>query len=177
MHMAQPQKTMNEEQLNNYIHNHSDPLSATHAGFDWESVYKTLDEEPDWQDDDLYEKLAQALRRVFEFCLDVDLTRKQATEQIGRRLLALAWVTNPALIPGSPSLIELSNRIGLSPYPLAIITSEVSKEFGIQNRAQAHAWNQGIKMKPHAHKAHTAGLGRPGQDSTRPTTSMPNNVL
>jgi hypothetical protein len=152
---------MNPEYFDDYTFQHLDPLSPSQADFDWEAVYAALGDEPICAQDESYDRLVHAFRRVFEFCLTIDLNKENSTELIGRRLLALAWVMNPAIIDGSPSLIELSNRLGLSPYPLAIITSEVSKQFGIRNRAQAHAWNRGLKMKPRAHKRRH--LQRPNQ--------------
>lgn len=117
---------------------HVDPLAPTHQDFDYEQVYRDLDAglEVDWQDDDLNEKLVQFARRILEYVVDTELA-EGADRRIGRRLLTLAWVINPALFPGSPSLTSLARSIGVDAGTLARLSSEASRTFGITNRAQA----------------------------------------
>ena len=154
-----------------------DPLQEECAGFDWDGVCAGLGEPVEQADP---EKLALALRRVFQWLLQVDynLTASPLTPDtligrrllalalrrllqwmlqvdynltasplmpdtlIGRRVVALAWVTNPDLFPDRPSLRQLSRQLGVMPSILAALTGEVCREFGIQNRAQDHAWNR-----------------------------------
>lgn len=62
---------------------------------------------------------------------------------VGLRLIAIAWVLNPANYPESPSLRELARRCGVSAAALAHHSGEISRATGIRNRAQRHAanWN------------------------------------
>lgn len=121
----------------------SDPLETNHADFDWNTVAERLGEELNHEDN---EKLALALRRIFQWVLRIDYNIENSPLTpdvlIGRRLVALAWVINPDLFPGAPSLRQLSREYGVTPSTLAALTGEVCREFGIQNRAQDHAWNR-----------------------------------
>jgi hypothetical protein len=125
--------------------NKRDPLApeAMHQ-FPYDEVAAALGEDVDMTRDEVREQVATALAGMLRFCLNTDLTNKKAEQIIGRRLVALAWVVNPGLFDGSPSLIKLSKRMGMqSIYKLAVLTGEASRHFKIQNRAQAHAWNRG----------------------------------
>ena len=120
-----------------------DPLQEQSGTFDWDSVYAGLGEAGSRDD---AERLALALRRLLQWMLQVDynLTASPLMPDtlIGRRVVALAWVTNPDLFPDSPSLRQLSRQLGITAPILAALTGEVCREFGIQNRAQDHAWNR-----------------------------------
>jgi hypothetical protein len=122
---------------------HNDPLDSQQADFDWDAVCERLGEELNREDK---EKLALALRRIFQWVLDFEYDIKASPLMpdtlIGRRLVALAWVVNPDLFPGSPSLRRLSRHLGITAPIMAELTGEVCREFGIQNRAQDHAWNR-----------------------------------
>ena len=122
---------------------HADPLESVQSDFDWETVCQHLGEELVEYD---RERLALALRRIFQWVLKIDynigLSPLTPDTLIGRRLVALAWVTNPDLFADGPSLRQLGRRIGVAAPVLAEITGEVFREFGIQNRAQDHAWNR-----------------------------------
>ena len=121
----------------------ADPVEARVIDFDWNTLYERLGEQAPQPD---HQKLALALRRILQWAVrvDYDLVLSPITPDVavGRRMIALAWVTNPALFPDSPSLRQLSRRLGLSAPLLAALTGEVCREFGIQNRAQDHAWNR-----------------------------------
>jgi len=122
---------------------HVDPLETAHADFEWDNVAEHLGEELGRQDK---EKLALALRRIFQWVLEIDYNIQCSPltpdTLIGRRFVALAWVTNPDLFPGGPSLRQLSRHFGITAPILADLTGQVCREFGIQNRAQDHAWNR-----------------------------------
>jgi hypothetical protein len=122
---------------------HADALESTQADFDWDAISEHLGEELSKNDG---ERLAFALRRIFQWLLKIDynieLSPLTPDTLIGRRLVALAWVTNPDLFPDGPSLRQLGRRIGVAAPILAELTGEVCREFGIHNRAQDHAWNR-----------------------------------
>jgi hypothetical protein len=122
--------------LEDYAAAEVDPLTEACAEFDYEQVYRDLDGDVDWQDDDLNQKLAQLLRHIFQFALDTELSAG-ADRRIGRRFLALAWVVDPSLFAGSPSLAKLAARLGTDSATLSRLTSEATRTFGITNRCQA----------------------------------------
>jgi hypothetical protein len=66
--------------------------------------------------------------------------RRSRAYTVGKRFVALVWVTNPALFKDGPSLTDLCARLGVSAPILSVLTSEASRHFGIMNRAQR---NQG----------------------------------
>jgi hypothetical protein len=120
----------------------TDPLAESCIDFDWNDLYRRLGETEDREDDELNQKLAQVLRHVFEWATDADWKSPVIEQTISRRFVALVWVTNPEIFAGSPSLRELTARLGVGAGTLANYTGEVSRKYGIQNRAQAHAWNR-----------------------------------
>jgi hypothetical protein len=129
-----------------YVSPHQDPLSPTHADFDFDAVARSLgeiipsDNDPE-EASDITPELVRAFKRIFEFCLNIDINKKVATELVGRRLMALAWVINPSLFEDSPSIRELNRRLGFQGSTMRMLTGEASRAFGIRNRAQGHAWN------------------------------------
>jgi hypothetical protein len=122
---------------------YADPLETDQTDFDWNALNEHLGE---GLGDEDKQKLALALRRIFQWVLEIDYNIESSPLMpdtlIGRRFIALAWVTNPDLFPGGPSLRRLSRRLGVTAPILAELTGEVCREFGIQNRAQDHAWNR-----------------------------------
>lgn len=54
------------------------------------------------------------------------------------RLDAVLWTLRPSYFPGSPSLTKLAARMRVDESVLSRIVSEVTRMFGIHNRAQAH---------------------------------------
>jgi hypothetical protein len=63
-------------------------------------------------------------------------------EEIGRKLIALAWVTSPSFFVDSPSLVQLAKQFHTTPRILTVLTAEASRRFGITNRSQAHYWQR-----------------------------------
>ena len=119
-----------------------DPLYTDTMDFDFAEVERQLGESV-LDDDEAAAKVSEAFLKLFALVAAVDLDSPRAVELMGRRFLALTWVMNPSLLEGSPSLTSLSKRIGMrSMYPMTILTGEVTRTFGIKNRAQAHAWNR-----------------------------------
>ncbi|HET7624390.1 MAG TPA: hypothetical protein VFM25_03925 [Verrucomicrobiae bacterium] len=142
---------MKPEFHEDYQSQHTNPLSPTHADFDWDELDKRLGESELESDETPEQKFTAAMRRIFQWVLNIDYNIKSnelmPDTLIGRRFIALAWVINPALFPDSPSLHKLSRRLGFTAPILAALTGEVCREFGIQNRAQAHAWNRIEKVE------------------------------
>jgi hypothetical protein len=62
----------------------------------------------------------------------------RAFEAIGRRVVAMWWAVNPAYFDGSPSLSSLAKRTGMDDTGLSRLTAELTRAFGVHNRAQAH---------------------------------------
>ena len=122
---------------------HLDPLDGRMGEFDWDAIERALGEQcPDLTERD-YAAMGIALRRVLQWMVTVGRCEpKKMAEIIGRRTLALAWVMDPSIIDGSPSLSALASRIGTSKAVLSLSSSKASKVFGISNRAQSHAWNR-----------------------------------
>lgn len=86
-----------------------------------------------------FEALGFALGEIFRWCCAVKLDDLKAQERIGRRLIAIAWATNPALLEDQPSLTALARKFGISPGELSKHTSEASRKFGVENRFRAHS--------------------------------------
>jgi hypothetical protein len=120
-----------------------DPLDGRVGEFDWDAIESALGEQcPDLTERD-YAAMGIALRRVLQWMVTVGRCEpKKMAEIIGRRTLALAWVMDPSILEGSPSLSSLAKRIGTSKAVLSLSSSKASKVFGISNRAQSHAWNR-----------------------------------
>jgi hypothetical protein len=118
------------------------PLATTHADFDWAGLAEILGEEP-LSPEELKsalaevdrEKLCRAVREIFQFCL-----AKKKVNEIGKRFLALAWVTNPALFDGA-SAAAVARQHGLLPVRIQECTGAVSRQFGLRSHAQSHAAN------------------------------------
>ncbi|MFM7103595.1 MAG: hypothetical protein ACKO3N_20810 [Verrucomicrobiota bacterium] len=89
-------------------------------------------------------ELAEALRRLLSWLVNVRAVNppEKAANLIGRRTLALLWVVDPRLITDSPSLSQLAGRLGVSKAVLSNSTSQVTREFGVRDRSQAHGWNR-----------------------------------
>jgi hypothetical protein len=114
--------------------------------FDWETLYQNLGEAMSEAEQDTDPAtmllLAQALRSIFDYVLDIDLNKKGAEKRVGRRFIGLCWVVNPAMFEGSPSLTKIAKKLGLSPRLLQFTAAEASAQYGIVNRGQAHGWNR-----------------------------------
>lgn len=63
---------------------------------------------------------------------------EHAFEKIGRRVVAMWWAVNPGYFDGSPSLSSLAKRLGMDDSGLSRLTAELTRAFGVHNRAQAH---------------------------------------
>jgi hypothetical protein len=111
-----------------------DPLADAAIDFD----FSEIDREIDTLEDGDREKLAQVVRRIFQWVVRGNLNAKSAPVAISRRWLALAWVLDPGLIEGTPSATELARRIGCPPSKFHTLTGAITRDFKITNRAQRH---------------------------------------
>jgi hypothetical protein len=120
-----------------------DPLDGREGEFDWGAIERAMGEEcPDLSERD-YASMGIALRRVLRWLVSVGRAdQRRVAELIGRRTLGLAWVVDPSLIEGSPSLSTLAKQLGTSKAVMSLSSSKASKVFGVSNRAQSHAWNR-----------------------------------
>ena len=116
-----------------------DPVDSAPQDFPWDEVFERLDtgDGLDAANNDQIETIGRLMRLLLA---DAQAGRI-SPKAVGLRVLALAWVLNPAHYPDAPSLRKLAERCGVSPAALAYFTGEVSRLTGIRNRAQRHAAN------------------------------------
>jgi hypothetical protein len=115
-----------------------DPVDAPSLGFDWDEIYRVLDDEmPEREADKLLDEL---LVRLLQFLIPKRPERLSA-RSLGLRVLALAWVLSPGFFEGTPSLRRLARRVNVSPSKLSRHTGRISRLLRWRNRAQQHAWN------------------------------------
>jgi hypothetical protein len=131
---------MKPEFREDYIHQHTDPTTEPYADFDWEELYACLGE-AEKLDDESMQQFTLLFRRVLQWVLNTNINNKRAAEQVGRRAIAFAWVMNPELFEGK-SMTAVAAAIGLHKQTLSKTCAEVTREFGMQNRGQAHGWNR-----------------------------------
>jgi len=136
---------MKPEFHDEYISPDIDPLSKPMVEhFDWNELARRLGEptEEPADQDEIDRKVAIVMRTIMQFILQVDFNRDDAAISIGRRCVAFAWVLNPDLFAGSPSLTTLAKKLGCTPGSLASVSGATTRRFGIRNRGQSHAWNR-----------------------------------
>lgn len=81
------------------------------------------------------------LRTLAHYQLGEECDRLEAArafEKIGRRVVALWWTVNPQYFDGAPSLATLAKRLKMDDSGLSRLTAELTRAFGVHNRAQAH---------------------------------------
>jgi hypothetical protein len=115
-----------------------DPMDAASQDFDWQHLYRRLCE--DASDADQDQRLAEAVTRLLQMLVPCS-ERQIRPDSVGLRVIALAWVLNPAYFGGSPSLRQVARRCGVTQGTLAHHTGRHSRLIGWRNRAQQHAWN------------------------------------
>lgn len=69
---------------------------------------------------------------------DTDGFSPEASKACRMRLDALLWTLRPNYFPGSPSLTKLAHRMHIDESALSRIVADITRRFGIHNRAQAH---------------------------------------
>ena len=121
-----------------FISGSQDPVDARSQDFDWLKLYQRLDQDAHAGDND--PQMAEFVVRFLQMLVPA-AERQIRVESVGLRLIALAWVLNPAYFGGSPSLHQLARRCGVQPSTLAGHTGEISRMLRWRNRGQRHAWN------------------------------------
>lgn len=124
-----------------YISEKINPLYDSTIDFDMAEVERRLGEAGDNEPD--YDELAKVVQRLLKWVTAVELGKPNAEATVGRRFLAMAWVTNPALFEGSPSAAKLAECLGIKrKADFWELTGEASRVLGITNRSQKHGWNR-----------------------------------
>lgn len=139
------------------------PLDHRCQDFDWEAIHYNF--EKAGEADKPETRLAEAVLGVLQMLLPPLSTRRIQPESLGIRLIALAWVLDPANFNGSPSLRKLARRCGIRSAALANHTGHFSRVLGFRNRGQRHAWNWLEKGAPKQ---------RGGRSKARNATSQAN---
>ena len=143
---------MKPEFYENFISKKLDPLAASlQEDFNWDALFERLGEPTDAEARDREMQLAaEFVRKVCHWVLSVELRQPDARRHVGERFAAFAWVTNPAFFEGAPSASQVAELLGIRRKAnFWTLTGEVSRHFGITNRAQSHAWNRGLKGVGH----------------------------
>ncbi|MBE7504298.1 MAG: hypothetical protein HS113_29215 [Verrucomicrobiales bacterium] len=118
-----------------------EPTECGECDFDWDTVYQHLDGHCEGG----CPKALTAFSMLLNAIMDVSRLDRKV---IGLRVIALAWVLNPANVRGSPSLVRLARRCGVTRNYMAMLTGEMSRLARWRNRAQQHAWNWRQKASP-----------------------------
>ncbi|MCP5525126.1 MAG: hypothetical protein H7A46_26680 [Verrucomicrobiales bacterium] len=113
---------------------HRDPLDVPFEDFDWQELYQRLGE--DARNGKIDPDLSDVVVRLLELFLRNRRARRVSLQQVGLRVVALAWVLSPAYFAGSPSLRELAQRCRIDSPSLALCTSRMSRLIRWQNGAQ-----------------------------------------
>jgi hypothetical protein len=129
---------MSQGYYDEFVSGDADTVDAASQDFDWKLLYRRLNEEACEAGVD--EKLAEAVSRILQLLIGKGQGRVYPNH-IGLKVVALAWVLNPAYFKNSPSLRQLAGRCGVTPATLAHLTGYFSRFMGWRNRAQRHAWN------------------------------------
>lgn len=116
-----------------------DPLIETSQGFDWDEVERLLGEARELTEPDR-ERLAHVFLELLRWAVSTG-PRTIYTKTVGLRLVALAWVLNPAMFDESPSGKELARRVGLCDAKFSREAVYASRTFHIRNRPQRHGGN------------------------------------
>ena len=133
-----------------YVSPHQDPLDGRVMEFDWDALDAGANGDgasPEARD---LGDLAEALSRILGWLVAHSQNAgEQYDRTIGRKAIALAWVVNPGLIDGAPSLAALAKDLGITRAALSAHAATVSREFGLTNRGQVHGWNRKpVKPQP-----------------------------
>ena len=115
-----------------------EPVEMLTQDFDWQGLYAHLGE--DLQDEDPDPRLGEAVARLLQTFLR-DVRRPVRPQDVGLRVIALAWVLNPAYFEGSPSVSDLADQCGVRVATLAGHTGRYSRMLRWRNGGQRHSWN------------------------------------
>lgn len=114
-----------------------DPSGHGVEEFPFEEVFERLDgpQQPDGAD-----RLADAMRALLHWASDVHLGHRSASRIIAARTVAMLWVIAPAEF-GGRSLRRIAKDSSLDLNHLKRASAAFSRQFGIRNHGQSHAWN------------------------------------
>ena len=134
------------ELIDDYKSEDHEPTAAEPSyEFDWNRLFEALgesrDETPAHIEERDYTAMGQALGRIFDFILDVDLDNSNAPRLIGRKVLALAWVMDPRRFEDA-SIRKLAERLGCSAAWLSTLAADASRKMKVSNRFQSHDWRK-----------------------------------
>jgi len=124
-----------------FISEKRDPTVPTATDFDWDEVFREMGE----LSSEDKASVAIVIRKIFLWVTAVKLNRRNTQKMVGRRFIALAWVLDPSLFEDSPSLESLGKKIGCK--KMWMLSGQVTKDIGIHNHGQDHAWNRGESDK------------------------------
>jgi len=145
-------------------HTRIDPLAPSRtADFDWEGLEARLDEAATLPDAER-ERLVEVFTSLISWAVSCSNPKAIKLEQVGKRVIALAWTLSPSYFEGMPSCRELAKRAGIHKDSLSDCTAKASRKFGIKNRAQSHGWNA---KKPESDSAN-ADVSRNVEQRPRP---------
>ena len=134
---------MKEAFHEDYVSPHQDPLDGRVADFDWDALDGGTNGDSGHHDGPDLGDLAEALNCILAWVVARHVTSGDHYDQVvGRKAIALAWVVNPGLIDGAPSLAALAKDLGITRAALSAHAATVSREFGLTNRGQVHGWNR-----------------------------------
>lgn len=126
-------------------------LETATQDFDWDALYAHLD--ADAREDGNDKNPVEVVTRLLEMFLPAP-GQPVIPSRIGLRVIALAWVLNPAYFEGDPSMSELAARCGVRLPTLAKRTGHFSRVIRWRNHWQRHSWNwaKGAKEPPEGAK-------------------------
>jgi hypothetical protein len=124
-----------------------DDTPGAHADFEWEQLYRAMGEASEEFSATDYERLCIALRALLHWFLKGQLNGSRSAEVVGRRVIALAWATDPALFDGM-SLTKISKLIGTHASQMSKHTTDAFRVFGLWNPSMAHGSNRKQEAPP-----------------------------
>lgn len=109
--------------------------------FPYEELKGYDDEEPTTHPDHemTADDLNAAFLKIFVWLTKAKAHDQRAIKSLGIKVVAAAWVMNPELFGGAPAHM-VARSFGVSPQIMKTYTAAFSREFKIQNRFQAHDW-------------------------------------
>jgi hypothetical protein len=128
---------MNRDEFQEDRAGETDPLDGQPMDFNWPALYESFGE-TERERDEVMAVAASALKEVLRFCVAGRANDPRFIKGAGMRVIAAAWVLDPALFENSPSLSALCRDFGFSTANLSPITAAFSKRFNFHSRAQAH---------------------------------------
>jgi hypothetical protein len=114
-----------------------DPLFTTTTDFDWPELSRLLGEANELDENDR-ETLVRLINEIVTWAITANSTPR--LDLVGIRVVALAWIVNPALFDGA-SATTLAKKAGINVDRIHQATGAASRRFGIRSHAQSHAGN------------------------------------